>query len=561
VDTGLTEGERTAPRGGSHALGTRVHGGRLLRFGRWCRRHPRATWAASLAFAGSALFLCFLREAQTYSLVSDPAGQALQAWQMWHGNPLLRGWWLGDVSFYTVELPLNAVVEMIVGLGPAEVSTSAALVYTAVVLLGALVARGRARGWEGIARALLAAGIMLAPSSVLGTQVLLGGPDHVGTMIPVLLVFLVLDRAPERYWVPVVMGVLLTWAQVNDTQATFAAASAVVVACGLRACAEVARRKRPPRDRWYDVSLVAAALVSVGVAHLIVSQIHAAGGFYLPTPKNGLGFVSVNNLPTQSWATVYCLLILFGADFIGQAMGTSAVFALLHLAGFSLGFWSLWLGVRGFLSRTDRVTQAVTAGAVIILAAGAFGMYMEPVTGAHEIIPVLPFCAVLAGRLLGGRLVALRLEPVLAAGLAVMVAALAYNDVQPTAAPAHSQLAAWLEAHNLTSGLAGFWESNITTLDSGGLVRVRAVTMGGTTAEPYETDASWYNPAVSRANFIVSYLGSTDLEPVEPTVAQARFGAPARVYHFEDYTIMVYNYNLLTRLTVPTGPWLGFQPG
>ena len=406
--------------------------------------------------AALVLFFCYLREAQTYQLGADPAAQALQAWQIWHGNLLLRGWWLGDVNFYTVELPLNVIIEMVMGLRPDVVHVGAALVYAAVVLLTAVLARGRARGWEGVVRALLGAGIMLAPSLVYGTRVLMQGPDHMGTMIPVLLMLLVLDRAPERWWVVLVVGAMLTWAQVSDPLATYAAAAAVGAACAVRACSEVARRRRPPKDRWYDVGLVVAALVSIGLAHLILAEIHAVGGFYLPPPKNGVGFAPISALPVQSWVAVYCLLILFGADFIGQQMGISAILALLHLVGVALGFWGLWIGLRGFFSRMDRVTQALVAGTIIILVAGVFGTYMTaPVVGAHEIIPVLPFCAALAGRLLGGRLVKARLEPVLALGLACYLGALAYNDIQPIQAPAHTDLANWLTAHHLKYGLAG----------------------------------------------------------------------------------------------------------
>jgi len=101
------------------------------------------------------LFWCYLRQAQTYQVNTDPAGQALQAWDMLHGNLLLRGWWLGDVSFYTVELPLNMIIEAIIGLRPFEIPILAALIYTAVVLLTALLAKGSARGREGVVRALL----------------------------------------------------------------------------------------------------------------------------------------------------------------------------------------------------------------------------------------------------------------------------------------------------------------------------------------------------------------------------------------------------------------------
>jgi len=331
-------------------------------------------WAASLALAALVLFLCYLRNAQIVGPSSDSAAISLQAWQMWHGNPILSGWWLSDECLYALDLPVQAVIQMFAGLRPGVIHLQAAVEYTAVVLLAALLARGRARGREGIVRALLTVGIMVAPSTALGSRVLLAGPGHVGTQIAVLATFLVLDRAPQRWWAPVAVGVLLTWAQVNDVQATFSAAAAVAAACGVRACAEVARWQRPPRERWYDASLVVAAIVSFGLAHLIVSGIHAAGGFYLPGPKYGYGFAPISAMPAQSWATVYNVLILFGADFIGQPMGISAFFALLHLVGVALGFGALWMGARGFFTRMDRVNQTLVAGTVSILVAGAFGL-------------------------------------------------------------------------------------------------------------------------------------------------------------------------------------------
>jgi len=166
---------------------------------------------------------------------------------------------------------------------------------------------------------------------------------------------------------------------------------------------------------------------------------------------------------------------------------------------------------------------------------------------------VLPFCAALAGRLLGGRLVKARLEPVLALGLACYLGGLADNDTQPIQAPAHTALANWLTAHHLKYGLAGYWESNITTLDSDGKVRVASVADGGVAPDAYESDASWYNPAVSTANFIVSVSSPAwDASLINASEVSARFGLPARTYHFREYTIRVYGYNLLTRLGAPT---------
>jgi hypothetical protein len=552
VDVRLTEG------GGQTAVGPR-HRARsrfpdwLQPFPDWARRHPRLAWVVGLAAVVLLLSWCYVREAQTLQLDSDPAGQALQAWQMWHGNPLLRGWWLGDVNFYTVEIPLTAVIEKLNGLSTDDIHIGAGLLYMALVLLTALLARGSARGREGIVRALLGGGIMLAPSLEYGTRVLLQGPDHLGTMVPIVLMLLVLDRAPERWWVPALAGLLLTLTQVSDPIATYAGAVAVAVACGVRACSDIARGQRRPRAWWYDASLVVAALASIGLAHLILAKIHSVGGFYMPPPKYGTGLAPLSTLLTHSSNAGYCLLILFGADFTGHPMGIGTILALLHLVGVALACWGLGIGLRGFFGRTDRVVQILVAGTIVILAAGVLGNYMTaPVVGAHEIIPVLPFCAALVGRLLGGPLARARLELALAVGLAIYLGALAYNDAQPIATSGHTDLADWLVAHHLKSGLAGYWESNITTLDSDGRVQVASVVDGGTTADAYESDSSWYNPKVSTANFIVSVSSpASDVPLVKPTVVRARFGPPAHTYHFMEYTIMVYDYNLLTRVTMP----------
>src|SRR5260370_938922 len=140
----------------------------MRRFARWSRRHPGIAGVTATVAIGLVLFWCYLRQAQTYQLNADPAGQALQAWDMLHGNLLLRGWWLGDVSFYTVELPLNMIIEAIIGLRPVEVPVLAALIYTAGVLLTALLAKGNARGREGVGRAFLGGGRLRPPPPGLG---------------------------------------------------------------------------------------------------------------------------------------------------------------------------------------------------------------------------------------------------------------------------------------------------------------------------------------------------------------------------------------------------------
>ena len=75
---------------------------------------------------------------------ADGASNALQAWDMLHGNPILRGWTVTDVSFYTTELMQYASIELIYGFGEDTFRIAAAMTYTLLVLLAAAVAKGNA---------------------------------------------------------------------------------------------------------------------------------------------------------------------------------------------------------------------------------------------------------------------------------------------------------------------------------------------------------------------------------------------------------------------------------
>jgi hypothetical protein len=169
---------------------------------------------------------------------------------------------------------------------------------------------------------------------------------------------------------------------------------------------------------------------------------------------------------------------------------------------------------------------------------------------------VLPLGAALAGRVLGAPLLARRrLVPVLAAVGTGYLAVLVVNAaVARPAAPAQANLAERLAARHLTSGLAaGYWLSNIVTVDSHGAVRARNVQVkNGTVARPddgWETAAQWYDPAQADADFLV-----TDANPGSATwTTQSRateraFGRPVRTYRFGEYTVFTWNHNVLRDL-------------
>ncbi len=518
--------------------------------GRWVSAQRQWRVALAWSLCVIAAFLCYLRLGGTRAVDSDGAAQALQAWDMLHGNVLLHGWTLSDVSFFTTELPQYMVVELVRGLGADVVNVAAAMTFTLVLLLAALLAKGTATGASAIARVLIATGIMVAPQVSAGVKIFVSSPDHLGTTVPVLLVWLILDRAPRRWFVPVIAAALLGWAAIADSLVLLIGVLPVVLVCAARVGRTVARRK-PLRSQWYEITLGIGALAAVALAKAALRTIRAAGGFVVKAPIAHLHGVSA--LPHAFMVTGRGLLLLAGADFFGPGpAGAGSAFPWLHLAGAAAACLGVGLAMRRYLRDRGLVDQVLVAAIAINLAAYVVSTQSSSILLSREIVAVLPFSAVLAGRMLADRVLVSRAAPiVLLVLLGGYLGGLGYALAQPPAQPANQQLTSWLAAHHLRSGLAGYWQSNIVTLASGDHIRLRQVTAAGARVVPYhwESSSGWYDPRQASANFVVLATGTPEYPGFNDEAAVlTTFGSPEQTYHVGAYEVLVWHQNLLRNL-------------
>jgi hypothetical protein len=655
-ETMLPEGEAGLPEAGEHrpsgeAAARPDLGGRLRS---WRRRWPViALWLLG-AVAG---FTAYLMLARTRAVNSDGSSNALQAWDMLHGNLLLHGWSLTDVSFYTTELPQYMLVEFVHGLGQDVVHIAAAMTYTLAVVLAALLAKGKATGREALIRVAIAAGIMLAPQLSSGVNVLISSPDHIGTSVPMMVLWLILDRAyrPDRprWYLPVLASLLLGWAEVADTLVLYIGVLPLALVCAVRVVRSVLVGKQPLAAQRYDLAFVVGPLIAAALAALTLHLIHAAGGFYSPSPI--FQFASLGTIIHRHLRlTAEGLLLLGGADFFGLHRGVSTALIALHLVGVLLAAAGVVLAARHFLHATyrfspsatpqaqdntpanghapardgapanghapardsapamdgaqakdrgqppgqsqsrgrdqDIVVQVLLVAIVINVVAYALSTHAASLPAAREISPVLPFSAALAGRMLAPRLAAFSLAgsrlagsrlagsrlagsrlaaprstaprpaatrigrialPVLALVLLGYVVGLVHEAVQPSVPAQNQRLTTWLAAHHLHGGLSGYWQSNVVTLTSADNVQIRAVSSvrDRLVRGVLESDSTWFNPAHHYANFVVFAPGAPGYTGFHaPQATVATFGPPARTYHVGRDTVLVWNYNLLTRL-------------
>src|SRR6476646_4244941 len=195
------------------------------------RRLARWAWLAGFVGVAVVLFIAYLRMSRTYPATSDGADQALQAWDMLHGNWLLRGWTMGDVTYYSTEIPEYALVELVRGLGADVVHIGGAATYTLLVLAAGLLARGRATGRGGMIRLLA-----------------------------------------------------------------------------------VLRHRKSLASQWYELSLVAASVLSFAAATLAVRLISDLGGYQV-TPVKSATLAPLHTLPHRVVIALEGILNVYGADF------------------------------------------------------------------------------------------------------------------------------------------------------------------------------------------------------------------------------------------------------
>jgi hypothetical protein len=513
-------------------------------------------WVAAAAWvAGSlALFGVFLRISLSSHVNSDGAINALQAWDLLHGNVLLHGWRVADANFYFLELPLNAITAAVFGLGDFAAHAASALTYAFVTVCAMALAVTGSRGAARAVRCAVTIMVLAAPLvSTVSLRLVLEEPDHIGTSVFILGSFLLIDltsrpastRSARRFTAPLLCLILVA-GQFSDLTVRYVAVPAIVVVCGYRALA--ARKLRSP-----DTALAVAGVASVPLTTALSAAIVGLGGFTALAPWAQVA--PAGTWPHHVAVTLDNIRLLFGAVHEPSTK--------MGVAGFAFGLTCLLAAVFGLVwvlcwrrSRATRAEQLLCVAIVCNIGVDVISTAAKP-GNPHELAMMLPAGAVLAARAIvpariwfpPAAFIAVALTAV--AAVAPLAGAATVAPVRPFMGP----VTTWLEAHGLKYGIAGYWLAASGTLQAGDGIQIRTVDLGkkirGSGRElvdsGYQVEPSWYDPSLHDATFVIADPGAGF--PV--ALFERAFGRPAATHTVGGYTVLIYRKNLLPLLARP----------
>ncbi len=502
---------------------------------------------------------------------SDGATVILEGQTFAHGNLMLRGWALSLDSFWLLDVLFYALFVAVVGIRPELLNLVPAVIAALVVVVSVRLATIGARRGPAIAAAVCVIGLLALPTQLLA-YFFLQGPLHVATALWCLVAFLLLRRL--RFGIAFgVAVILLATAMDSDLQALFFGS----VPIGLAGLALMLRRRslRPGHVP------VIAALASGVLGFALREGARAIGTFYVNSPLNTL---SRGEIPLNLHAVLHYTANLLGVGRSTAVTGGNAVwFENLHVIGlalFALGALAALVRVvlgmlggdlagpspepLGRRSLTSRVL-APAEGSDLDAASDAFlddtllgaliasGLIFIALT-QQAIWPYARYLttAVIFGAILAARLVARVLEGERRRGVwmavggagAVVVAlfagSVAVNLRRPLPPQYAAGLATFLEQHHLSVGLGDYWSSSITTVESGGAVKIRPVIAGvNGRLIPYVRNSrpTWFT---GRYQFFV-FEPPTPFGNANQTAAELTFGKPAQIYAIPGYIILVWS--------------------
>jgi hypothetical protein len=496
---------------------------------------PNRLLAIGGAVAAAILAVIWLRilylGAQLWLPNSDVASGLLAGADFLDGNFLLRGWELPRDSFWLTQIPIDAGVIALKGIGPQAAFLVGTSIWGALTACALLLASWRRPGLAAAIAAVATFCLLSDPGpgmlAVQHISTALFGLAAIGAML-----LTAIGKSP--LWALVGAAVLGIGSASDPLVAVFAAAPLTLVSLLAAVIAH-------PRGRWLWIAMLSA--------------VGSAGGLAIARAAQHFGGLRSFGVPGALKLRPDALSTTAGA--IAQLLGVGDPLLLALRSLIVVGALAgIVIVVR---ARGPRLTASPEQWLMIVLASGAlanvagFAVYaFEPTAGGRRLVPGIVCVAVLTGRLAGSLVAGIprRAAYVAALTTAVLLAGHLFVVARWTGYPRPvdegAQVAKFLKGQGLSTGFGAYWTASSVTVASKGKVVVRPIYAyhGALERFPFNQKRQWYAGDTARPKNFVLWDTKTPTYGVEESLAVKTWGSPAKRLTFKHFVVLVWDYEL-----------------
>lgn len=440
---------------------------------------------------------CFIFRSIAHS--SDEAGPLLSAFEMFHGNPLLRGWAEPASTFYATDLPLSGALTLIFGLSPKIMNIAASVGWSLVVTVSIAVTLWLAEPRKKIEAAIIIGSVLGIPTFYVNQiqTIIASTPTHIVTIAYTLALFAAIGCALTKHrptgWL-VTISLIVAILTMSDPFALYISTIPALSACFFAVGRPRARR-----------ALGSAAVVTGLIAGKMLRMAMAAAGGFVATEMPA-SFVTFDKLPDNVSLIIRGMLGLFGADFFGKPLTNLQAFSsfseyissgplvsIVRIVFVAMACVTVYAYAKTTLKDVISSSQRVSTGdarhafrscliwsILVVLGGNLLSNMPVNILTTRYLTPVWVFATILTAsrfptiRMRRAYIAALTLLPLMAcvSGYYLHGRESRYAETQKL------MLASWLEAHALIEGYGPYWGSSIVTVLSKNHVKVRPAVIG-----------------------------------------------------------------------------------
>lgn len=457
---------------------------------------------------------------------SDDANIFFAGSEISDGNWRLKGWWLPEDNFLTVDLPLYAFLVKCLGSTPYIMFYLPAALWAGVALLSLVLSGSGLTGKKRVVALAAVTTPVLLP--IIGNHSSMEAIAHVwphtGTILYVLLIFLLAKmamsgrRAYSRS-ILVAYTLIVVLAVFGDSFAIYIGVIPVtVVAVFSIYCGGNLRQ---------NLLVLVLTLFATLLGKILLEVNSVTGGFqliHLPVK-----FVEFDYLGKNVVSVIQYFFKLFGCDFFGKEVfafsidgAALPVLRLPFLALLIAAFLALGKKVRASTSAVRSKWPVLENDYLDAMLAVAFAinvlaaLFSDRITDAGSIrfmVPALVFGAILIARMeIKRQWVGAYFHFALLVSLAFSV--ISYAQKLRSAVLVSGEIEAlsqWLSNNELHYGFAPYWSSSIVTAATNNRIEIRAVVADAEgKLKPFEWNGNreWYHigaTGAGRAVFVVAH--------------------------------------------------------